>query len=493
MAETPENHPPLQPPDDDRRPPGRGGLLFLLLVFFTLFILVDIAILAYWLLPGRREPAVTPPPVETPAPASPAQPGPAEEKDARSTPRPDPDLQLARTTWLDIRAEAEAADVPSWGGDEYHRSLSLATAADTAAAGGRPVAAVRDYTAAATGLKKLLAARPALYARAMARGRQALDEGRAAAAREAFSRALAIRPADGLAARGLERAAGLEQVLAFMTEGAAAERQGELAQALAAYRRAAELDPEYEPARRAAERLQRQVEELRFRQAMGRFFTALDQNRLDRAAHALAEAAAIRPGDPAVGEGRSSLDRARQAAQLARLREEYRRHVRAEAWRQALAVCDRALAIAPDAAFAVAGRRVAAERLALDEAMAGILAHPLRLQEEGPLAEARQTLAVARAVADPGPRLQDGIRALARLLERATVPVPVTLRSDGATSVVIYRIGRLGRFTEKRISLRPGRYTVVGSRPGFRDVRFILEVDGDRPPAPLQVRCEEPI
>ncbi len=493
MSEMPENHPPLQPPDDDQQPSGRGGLLFLLFVVFTLFLIVDLAILAYWLLPGRREPAAAPPAVEGPARTPSAPPGQGEKTDASTAPRPGPEVQAARAAWLEVRTRAEAADVATWGGEGYQDSVHLAAAAVEAAASGRLAAAARDYAAAAGGLEQLLAARPVLYSRAMEQGGQALAQGRAEAAQEAFQRALAIRPADDRARHGLKRAAALDQVLALMGQGAASEQQGALEQALTAYGRAVALDPEYTPALRARERLDSLVQEQRFRQAMGRFFLALDQGALDRAAAALARATAIRPDAPPVQEGAASLRQARQARQLAALEEQYRLHVRAEEWQQALAVCDQARAIAPDAAFAVAGRRVAADRLARARALERILASPRRLQEDGPLAEARRILAVARAVPGPGPRLLAETRALEQLLERAAVLVPVTLRSDGATRVVIFHIGRLGRFTERRISLRPGRYTVVGSRPGFRDVRLTLDVDADRPPLPLLVRCEESI
>jgi hypothetical protein len=51
----------------------------------------------------------------------------------------------------------------------------------------------------------------------------------------------------------------------------------------------------------------------------------------------------------------------------------------------------------------------------------------------------------------------------------------------------------LGRFSQQILDLRPGTYTVVGSRSGYRDVRRRLTVDPNRPPRPLDVRCEEKI
>ncbi len=472
-------------------------MFLLLLVVFTLFILVDLAILAYWLLPDREPPQEIP--VESPVRSS----DPAREEPAGSSssgqveqekpPPADAGLQAARTAWLAMKAEAEAADVGVWGGREYEAVTLQAAEADARARAGNHDAAAQEYTAAATGLEHLLSARAVLFRQAVEQGGQALADGRADEARAMFTRALAIDPSDAAARHGLERAASLDRVLALLREGARLEQQKESRQALACYGRAEQLDPEYAPARRARQRLEGQLRDEHFRRAMGRFFTALDQDKLEGAATALDEAAGIRADDPAVREGRKALRAAQEKRTLAALARRFTRLVRAEKWQQALAVCDQALAISPGVAFAVAGRSLAAERLALMQAMERILAHPLRLQEDGPLAEARQTLAVARTQTDAGPRLRAGIADLAALLTRATTPVPVTLRSDGRTSVVIYLVGRLGRFMEKRIQLRPGRYTVVGSRPGFRDVRRTLVVNGEQPPPSFLILCEEPI
>ena len=78
-------------------------------------------------------------------------------------------------------------------------------------------------------------------------------------------------------------------------------------------------------------------------------------------------------------------------------------------------------------------------------------------------------------------------------MEGARTPVSVTLNSDGETSVVIYRVARLGKFDNHQLDLRPGDYTVVGSRPGYRDVRKVIKVRPGATLPPLLVRCEEAI
>ena len=103
------------------------------------------------------------------------------------------------------------------------------------------------------------------------------------------------------------------------------------------------------------------------------------------------------------------------------------------------------------------------------------------------------TLARLKSIEYPGPRLTKQITDLSRLIRAASTPVEVILRSDNETSVVIYRVGKFGQFLDKKVSLLPGVYTVVGSRPGFRDVRRDVKVQGGSSQIVIDIRCEEPL
>jgi len=63
--------------------------------------------------------------------------------------------------------------------------------------------------------------------------------------------------------------------------------------------------------------------------------------------------------------------------------------------------------------------------------------------------------------------------------------------SDNLTEVVIYRVDRLGVFPRRELKLRPGTYTAVGSREGFRDVRVRFEVSPGGPSQQVTVVCTE--
>ena len=106
---------------------------------------------------------------------------------------------------------------------------------------------------------------------------------------------------------------------------------------------------------------------------------------------------------------------------------------------------------------------------------------------------AKQTLQRARNVAAAGPVLQKQIATLENWLARADVPVQVAIQSDNITQVTIYRVGALGSFDQRSLELPPGNYTVVGTRPGYRDVRREINVVPGAALQPVVVRCEEKI
>ena len=65
--------------------------------------------------------------------------------------------------------------------------------------------------------------------------------------------------------------------------------------------------------------------------------------------------------------------------------------------------------------------------------------------------------------------------------------------SDQLTEVFINRIGKVGKFSDHSVRLVPGKYTLIGTRDGYRDVRHQLLVLPGIPPEPVVIRCEEKI
>ena len=93
-----------------------------------------------------------------------------------------------------------------------------------------------------------------------------------------------------------------------------------------------------------------------------------------------------------------------------------------------------------------------------------------------------------RRAGNPRERLAASARELERLAAAAQSPVRLRLESDGQTQVVIYRVGQYGTFATRDVELLPGRYTVVGTRNGFRDVRREVVLPPGAAPAAVVVQ-----
>ncbi len=230
-----------------------------------------------------------------------------------------------------------------------------------------------------------------------------------------------------------------------------------------------------------------------FVEAMSQGLAALDREGYAAARDAFLRAEALRPGSPESADGISRAEAGRRRTQLAALDEKAMAAEEAEDWYAAVEAYEAALKVDPTVSFARQGAKRARDRASLDERLRFHLSNAERLSSSEVLHEASLLLAKASELTSGGPRLLRQVEALGRLVDSYSQPVRVELRSDNLTEVTVYRVGRLGTFETRDLDLRPGTYTVVGSRNGYRDVRRRLVVEPGQEPAPFEVRCEEEI
>jgi eukaryotic-like serine/threonine-protein kinase len=388
---------------------------------------------------------------------------------------------------LVARAAAE------WGGEAFARARK---AFDTANAR----FAERDYEMALAELKRAIpeiatteAAAAGVLRTALAAGNAALEEGTAADAERQFSLALKLEPNHAQAKRGLERARSLDQVRRLLVDAARLEAEGRSGDAAAAFRKALALDRDSSAASQGLARLASAESNAAFGAAMSAGLEALARQDYAAAQSAFQRADRIRPGAPEVQDGLAQVARAQGDAGIAAHLVDAQRAESEERWQAALDGYRRALAIDRNLLAAQEGVERAEPRAALEAQLSGFAARPERLFSTEVRAAARNTLVRARAIAPAGPVLVRQIETVDKLVAAAEVPVAVALTSDSQTDVTIYRVGRIGLFDRKDMELLPGRYTIVGTRSGFRDVRRELMVLPGQVPPPLTIRCEEPI
>ena len=333
----------------------------------------------------------------------------------------------------------------------------------------------------------------AVLREALADGDRALEAGDSPAAIAAFELAASIEPGNGVTATGLSRARVLNELVRLLAEGAEHERRGDLAQASESYRGAVSLDGRSQKARLALARAEGNITEVAFRTAMSEGLAALTRQDDRAALQFFQQAGTIKSADPQVAAGIAQAEEGLRLETIGKHREQALRSEDEEQWHRAAEQYEAVLKLDATIRFAQEGKTRSDERAALSDGLDYHLAHAERLSDEKVLADASEVLEDAARIESAGPRLSEQRSKLAGIITQASTPVPVFLESDNETEVVVYRVGPLGRFERYTLQLRPGTYTVVGSRPGYRDVRRSLHVEAGRQPEPLIVRCEEKI
>ncbi len=228
-----------------------------------------------------------------------------------------------------------------------------------------------------------------------------------------------------------------------------------------------------------------------FTAAMSSGLKALEDGHWQAAREHFEAAAHLRPGAPEVADG---LARAAAAERLSLVKAGLNRGLEletAENWREAEKTYAQVLSVYPEAAGALDGRERTAYRASIDEQLEYHIRNPRRLSSPQVFEDASGLLAQAQELDPRGLRLQNQVSSLEKILEVAATPVPVVVVSDNLTEVVIYRVDRLGVFSRRELELRPGNYTAVGSRAGFRDVRVRFDVTPGGPSQPVTVVCTE--
>jgi eukaryotic-like serine/threonine-protein kinase len=365
--------------------------------------------------------------------------------------------------------EVRGAD--SWGGADFAAAKSAAAEA----------AAARDEAAVATAGRHLVQANqlldsieqaaPAALAAELTAGDRALADGQASLARQAYERALQIAPQDARALDGQTRA----RELAARQAGGAGRNQ-----APAGGTPAAQPQPD------------NAVADDRYAKAAGEGFAALGAGKLEDARAAFERARAVRPDGPEALAGLKRVDAAMRARGFGSLRTRAEDAEADERWDDALTTYATILRADPSQDFAQEGRERARARLDLNDSLQALIDRPDLLASAEARGRAATLLQSAQQVSSPGPVLRLQMARVAALLPEFDKPMHVSLVSDGLTQVTVIGVGAFGSFTHHDVELKPGRYSVIGSRDGYRDVRRDINVSPGQAQT-VNVSCYDPL
>jgi tetratricopeptide (TPR) repeat protein len=441
------------------------------------------------------DPAPTPPaqPAST-APGATSLPGAPKAVDPAQDPKQIQEaLATARATFDQRLAALEARAAGLWGGTDFALAKSLASQAVGAEDAGNPRLAAERVNEALKRLDAVEARRTQALATQLAAGERALAAGQPEVAKQAFEYARRIDPSSTRARDGLARMRSLGGVLPLLADGKNAENEKDYARAVQDYSQALSLDPNNAAAKEGLARANAAFGDDGYAKAIGTGFAALGAGRLDDARTAFESARDIKPNGAEAATGLARVGAALRARGFASSRQRGAALETEERWEEAFNEYDAALKLDPALAFAQQGRERAQRRAELNKRLQDLIDRPERLAAPAVRDEAEVLIDRALSQEPNGPVLRSQVARLQILLPDFDKPVQISLVSDNATQVAIQRVGSFGTFSRREIALKPGKYTVVGTRDGFRDVRRDITVAPGQDVQTISVSCVEPI
>jgi len=391
--------------------------------------------------------------------------------------------------YLEVKSELDQKAASEWEEETYLKMAELGRQADVHFMENQYNLASDLYDQARSLAEALIGRTDAALDRLLIEGNQALDEGNGTIARRNFSVALKIEPADPRAQQGFKRAETIETVMQLVGSGRQHETNKALSLARSDYSKALQIDPNSVRARRDLDRINALIKEEQFQQLMSDGLAAFHRNEYNLARTRLLKAKSLKAGSLEVSEALFQVDQALRLSRIDKLRLASQKAERSEDWQTALNSYLAVLDIDKNLQFASHGKERALEQIQIDKRIRFFLAKPQVLESDSQLKNAALLVAEAKEVTPRGPILSARIKKLEQLVGVAQTPVKIAIESDNLTRVAVYRVGKLGRFSVHELELRPGTYTVVGTRDGYQDVRQKVVVKPGLQSLRITVKC----
>ena len=308
---------------------------------------------------------------------------------------------------------------------------------------------------------------------------------------DAWSRAQAIKPLNQDVQNKLARVQLLPEINELIRESDRAKRREDWVQALEHLNEVTLLDPLTPGIADRREELLERITSQDLNDALTAGYEQLAGNDFGSAEQIFEEILGDYPDNTAAQTGLQQVRRARLAQKIETLRIEGLEKENLLDMRGALKVYDEALALDDSLQFATEGRERVFEIISVVNDMNNILQDPHSLSDDEAFDEAKETLKTAQSHRGHGEEFDKLLDGFGDLVSYAGTQLTVVLISDEQTEVTLTTSHRIGSFQRHELTLRPGRYTLHGSRDGWVDIRkeFIVQTEMD----PVSIICEEQI
>ncbi len=369
----------------------------------------------------------------------------------------------------------EQKGLQTWAPEEYQRLVETVSVGEQHYGEQRFREARDEYNYALLQVGALERTADPTFNRYMAQAEQLIGEKRYDNALADLEIARLIEPENETVPALINTATSGEAVDRLITKASFSLDQKQPSNALSLLTEALSLDPTREDVSRLTEEAKTLKQQMAFQDNMQAGFSALENQSFSDAISLFKQAQILEPGNADAVNALKLAEKQKLADDLNRLERSASAAMADEDWTQAIEHYQAALNLQPDTDFAETGLERATFFNTKRNQFAELLDKPERLADSDVADFALSVLKEIEGAQMPTMLAQASAR-LEEALYAYSTPVQVTVLSDNRSTITLLRRESFSPFREKTLALKPGQYTLVARRSGYRDKRITFSV-----------------
>jgi len=432
--------------------------------------------------------------VNPPSPAS-------KENTATEKPPQQTDLSALRSQFIhQLRMYEEeteptlaGANLQAWATDQASKITLLKEEATASFAAGDYATALEKLSASETIAKQTLAQRDAIFSSQLALARKALENDQEIESKLHISKALLVNPDNRQALELSEQIRILPQILALLKQATIAHTENNPEKEYAAVVEAFKLDPHRVELKQRAEILAENIRESQFTPLIARGLANVEKRNIKAARSSYQQAKTLYPERSELHILKAAIARLATELDLDAAIKQGKTAIAQDDWRKAHAIYAAAAKKHPDDQTILDGLQLSERIVALHSALAEHIKHSARLSVPSVSEDARSLLVQAKVFSRNSLSLSRQISELNTLIAGMNKKIPVSVKSDNQTYILVRGVGKVGTINEKTIRLKPGFYTFEGIRKGYRSKLVEVRIPAGISAFAVEVICDKHI
>ena len=328
---------------------------------------------------------------------------------------------------------------------------------------------------------------------AMQNAQQAFDDNQYEQAKTAISKALMLDSSSNQASALAERIEQLPEIASLVEQIEVANVENNPQTELRLINQLLTLTPEREALKQRAQALQTTLNNQKFQSLISQSYAAIDDGRIEAAKSALSQARNIYSNRVELSDVNTAIQ---QYEKNQRIQSGLTNAAKAESndnWQAVKTNLEQVVKENPNNQSATEKLTMANNILSLDKQIDDYLKSPYRLSNSQLSEQARAAINAAAAYRNQSLSLTRKSRELETVLTAVNQTVPVEVRSDNQTHILVRGVGNVGVVDSKVIQLKPGQYTFEGKRQGYKSKLVEVTIPYDVNRFSLTLVCDEPI